>query len=160
MIRKKFNIRIFSINDIPKEAKYVTFKTQEWQEIFPSITKKRIDVIKEDHYIIVVKFKDGAIIPFEFLPKQKAFFDLRKNHFNVVFFGANTFEKIDTLFKKTIECLMRVSNTFIIRPTSYNRFISSVTFASQSSPIPRLNKRRTTTINYFYAEPRMVLLLL
>ena len=102
---RKFNIRIFSINDIPKEAKYVTFKTQEWQEIFPSITKKRIDVIKEDHYIIVVKFKDGAIIPFEFLPKQKAIFDLRKNHFNVVFFGANTFEKIDTLFKKSIECL-------------------------------------------------------
>lgn len=102
---RKFNIRISSINDIPKEAKYVTYKTREWQEIFPSITKKQIDVIKEDHYIIVIKFKDGAIIPFEFLPKQKAILDLRKNHFNVVFFGANTFEKIDTLFKKTIECL-------------------------------------------------------
>ena len=41
---RKFNFRITSINDIPKEAKYVTYKTREWQEIFPSITKKQIDV--------------------------------------------------------------------------------------------------------------------
>ena len=102
---RKFDTRITSINDIPKEAKYVTYKTREWQEVFPSILKKPKDIIKEDHYIIVVEFKDGAIIPFEFLPKQKAIFDLRKNHFNVVFFGANTFEKIDTIFKKSIECL-------------------------------------------------------
>ena len=102
---RNVDYNITSIKSIPKKTKYITYKTREWQDIMLSMSTKGNDVIEEQRFTIVVEFEDGEIIPFQFLPKQKALMDLRKGHFNVVFFGINTFDKIDNIFKKSIECL-------------------------------------------------------
>jgi hypothetical protein len=96
---------IESIDQIPKNIKYVINQTESWSEVLGDFSDEVNDVAWEYGYVLVVEFKDGTIIPFEFFPKQSALFDLRKGHFNYMFFNVDNRKKVNGIFKSCIDCI-------------------------------------------------------
>ena len=97
--------KIESAKTIPKNIKFISCKISAWNEILSNITTEGSDVGgPESHLVVVVKFKNGESIPFKFLPKQKVLMDLRKEHFIVLFFKKEVFEKVDQIYKSCATC--------------------------------------------------------
>ena len=95
-----------SIDDIPTTAKPISSTLGQWLPIFQNFHTEHQarDVASEPCVILIIEYKSGFIIPFEYFPEQRVFLDLRKNHFNFFFVKNESFGEIDKLFISFDNC--------------------------------------------------------
>lgn len=102
---KQSSCRITNVQDIPNTAKGIGVDKAIWSTFLPKFVRKQQDVLQEKScYILVIQFRQGERIPFLYLPSQKTLFDLRKDHFNYLFFDTSASKVLDVFLKNALLC--------------------------------------------------------
>ena len=97
---------ITSIDKIPKEAKFITYKTNVWEPIFLSQSIVIYDVESQNTcYVLVVKFKRGNSVPFRLFENPSSLQDMRSGHYSFINLKKSVYKNFDRLLKQSIECI-------------------------------------------------------
>jgi len=99
------NCEISSVDQIPKDIRSVNCNIPTWTAVLSKLTTNENDLLSESCYLLVIKFKNGTRVPFQFFPRQKVIMDLRKDHWNSLSFKKEIHNKVDELFKECSDCL-------------------------------------------------------
>ena len=104
--KQGFDCKIQTADQIPKGVKSVLCNTATWTETLSELSTYKYDLRAESCYLLLIKFKTGTIIPFQFFPEQKVLVDLRKDKWqNILYFDQKVQKKLEDLFESCVECL-------------------------------------------------------